>query len=191
MKRLEDLYLPYKPKKQTLATAARGRGLEPLANEILADDPACRDLDARASDFVNPDRQLQNIGDVLLGVGHILAEVISERADLRGRLRTILEDTGRLISTSAEPEAKDAPAETTAPTGEAGTVAAPGKPEPTAGNKKNKGKRDGHAFRDFFDFSEALAKVPPHRVLAINRGERAQNLTNQGRSRHRGNAPGH
>ena len=48
-KRLEDLYLPYKPKKQTLATTARQRGLEPLANEILAADPACADPEGRNS----------------------------------------------------------------------------------------------------------------------------------------------
>ena len=52
-KRLEDLYLPYKPKKQTLATLARSRGLEPLAHEILEAAPACADLDARAADFVS------------------------------------------------------------------------------------------------------------------------------------------
>ncbi len=178
MKRLEDLYLPYKPRKQTLATAARNRGLEPLADEILAGDPACHDLDARAADFVNPDRQLQNIGDVLLGVGHILAEVISERADLRGKLRSILESTGRLISTRAEAESKEAPAaaaevsEEPAVEGEAKVEA----PPPPQAAKKNKGKPDGKAFRDFFDYSEALAKIPPHRVLAINRGERAKIL---------------
>ncbi len=52
-KRLEDLYLPYKPKKQTLATLARSRGLEPLAREILEAAPSCSDLDARAADFIN------------------------------------------------------------------------------------------------------------------------------------------
>ena len=178
MKRLEDLYLPYKPKKQTLATTARGRGLEPLANEILANDPACRDLDARAADFVNPDRQIHNIGDALLGVGHILAEVISERADLRGRLRTILEETGRLVSNNVEGDGKETKEKEAAATpAETDAAAEAPKPEPPAANKKKqKGKRDGNAFRDFFDFSEALAKVPPHRVLAINRGERAKIL---------------
>ena len=85
-KRLEDLYLPYKPKKQTLATLARSRGLEELAQEILAASPACTDLDARARDFANPDRQVPSAADALLGAGHILAEQFSERADLRQRL---------------------------------------------------------------------------------------------------------
>ena len=64
-KRLEDLYLPFKPKKQTLATAARERGLEPLAEEVLAASPACADLDLRAADFVNPDRGVRRPSDVV------------------------------------------------------------------------------------------------------------------------------
>ena len=226
MKRLEDLYLPYKPKKQTLATLARSRGLEPLAEEILAGDPACLDLNARAADFVSTDRKLANIGDVLLGVGHILAETFSERADLRGRLRAILEKTGRLVSTCAEPDAKaaevvevaqeaasepsareatvaepaaehaappdvDAPvpaaddaagtasadAATAAPLAAAEIAAPAVRQEKKKGrNKKGKDKPDGKAFRDFFDYAEALSQIPPHRVLAINRGERAKVL---------------
>ena len=97
-KRLEDLYLPYKPKKQTLATLARSRGLEELAQEILAAAPTCADLDARARDFANPDRQVPTGADALLGAGHILAEQFSERADLRQRLREILQRTGKIVT---------------------------------------------------------------------------------------------
>ena len=96
-KRLEDLYLPYKPKKQTLATLARSRGLEELAREILEAAPACTDLDARARDFVNPDRQVPSGADALFGAGHILAEQFSEQADLRQRLREVLQRTGKII----------------------------------------------------------------------------------------------
>jgi uncharacterized protein len=109
-KRLEDLYLPYKPKKQTLATLARERGLEPLADEVLSGDPAAIDLPARGQFFVNPDRQLHVLADVLQGVGHLLAERFSERADLRGRLRKILWRTGKLVTTAAaRPEAGEKP----------------------------------------------------------------------------------
>jgi uncharacterized protein len=97
-KRLEDLYLPYKPKKQTLATLARSRGLEILAGEILAADPACADLDRRAADFVNLDRQIPTAAEALLGAGHILAEQFSERAELRQKLREVLQRTGKLVS---------------------------------------------------------------------------------------------
>ncbi len=65
-KRLEDLYLPYKPKKQTLATNARNRGLEGLAQEILEANPLCADLDARAKDYANTDRQVPTAADALL-----------------------------------------------------------------------------------------------------------------------------
>ncbi|HVX59436.1 MAG TPA: Tex-like N-terminal domain-containing protein, partial [Pirellulales bacterium] len=105
-KRLEDLYLPFKPKKQTLGATARQRGLEPLALEILRADPICADLDARARDFINSDKKVATAADALLGAGHILAEIFSERADLRGKLRAIVEQTGKLVSTATEPEAK-------------------------------------------------------------------------------------
>ncbi len=105
-KRLEDLYLPYKPKKQSLATLARERQLEPFAREILSGDEAALDLDKRAADFINPDKQVTSIADVLLGVGHILAEDFSERADLRERLRRIFKKTGKVVSTKIETEKK-------------------------------------------------------------------------------------
>ncbi|HEV3136518.1 MAG TPA: Tex family protein [Pirellulales bacterium] len=140
-KRLEDLYLPFKPKKQTLATVARERGLEPLADEVLDAAPSCADLDARATDFVSPDRGIASAADALLGVGHILAEGLSERADLRQRLRKILNRTGKLVSCRAEADEKLA-----------------------------------QGFRDYFDFNETLERVPQHRVLAINRGEKAKVL---------------
>ena len=109
-KRLEDLYLPYKPKKQTLATLARSRGLEELASEILEAAPAANDLDARARDFANPDRQVPSGADALLGAGHILAEQFSERADLRQRLREILQKTGKIVTTQIAPDPAAAPA---------------------------------------------------------------------------------
>ncbi len=140
-KRLEDLYLPFKPKKQTLATVARERGLEPLAEEVLAASPACADLDARAADFINPDKGVASAADALLGVGHILAELVSERADLRQKLRQILNRSGRLVCTRGEGDEKVA-----------------------------------QGFRDYFEFSDTLERVPEHRVLAINRGEKAKAL---------------
>ena len=101
-KRLEDIYLPYKPKKQTLATIARQRGLEPFAQEILDAAPAASDLDRRAADFVCSDRQLNSVAEVLHGVGHLLAERFSEKAEVRSRLRKIYHRTGQLASTKVE-----------------------------------------------------------------------------------------
>src|SRR3972149_6773464 len=99
VKRLEDLYLPFRPKKQSLATRAREQGLGPLAEEILAGAKECADLDARAADFVNPDKAVPDAALALLGAGHILAEEFSERADLRQGGPKRYRKTGRLVST--------------------------------------------------------------------------------------------
>jgi len=149
-KRLEDLYLPYKPKKQTLATAARERGLEPLATEILSADPLAQQLDLRAADFVNtdkitaPEKQVHTAAEALLGAGHILAEEFSERAELRDRLRAAMSQGGFLVATRVDPD--------TPPNEECAR------------------------FQDYFNFRESIKKVPPHRVLALNRGEKAKIL---------------
>jgi uncharacterized protein len=140
-KRLEDLYLPFKPKKQSLATLARQRKLEPLSREILAADSAAANLDTRAADFVDPDQKLNTPAEVLLGVGHILAEDFSERVELRDRLRKIIKHTGKLVCVKTEIADKQ-----------------------------------GKEFRDYFEFTETLGKLPPHRILAINRGEKAKML---------------
>jgi uncharacterized protein len=144
-KQLEDLYLPFKPRKLSLAEIARQRRLEPLAREILAADPAAADLDKRATDFVDPDSQVTSVADVLLGVGHIIADDFSEHADVRQRLRGIMHRQARLTSQRVE---------------------SPGKAQ----------SKDEKHFRDFFDYGEHVQRVPPHRVLAINRGERAKLL---------------
>ena len=107
-KQLEDLYLPFRPKKQTLATIARQRGLEPLAKEIFEADPMAADLDTRIKDFISDDRDLKSPADVLLGVGHLLAERFSERADLRGVLRRIFYRSGRIVCSRIE-NPSDAP----------------------------------------------------------------------------------
>ena len=144
-KKLEDLYLPFKPRKLSLAEVARQRKLEPLAREILAADPAAANLDLRAADFVDADAQVPAAADVLLGVGHIIAHEFSERADLRQRLREILYRSAHLKSQRVESEGKAL------------------------------SKEEKH-YRDYFDYGEHIQRVPPHRLLAINRGERARLL---------------
>jgi uncharacterized protein len=141
VKRLEDLYLPFRPKKQSLAIKAREQGLGPLAEEILAASPACIDLDARAADFVNSDKGVPDAASALLGAGHILAEQFSEQPDVRQKARKLYRKSGRLVSSKI---AED--------------------------NKRNA------QFGDYLDYREPLGRVPPHRVLAINRGERAKVL---------------
>ncbi len=142
---LEDLYLPFKPRRLSLAEQAKQRRLEPLAKEILEADPQAAALETRAADFVDTDVGVATVADALLGVGHIIADWFSERADLRQRLRKLLFAEGRLRSQRIE---------------------TPGKPQ----------SKTAKHFRDYFDFNEQIQKVPPHRVLAMNRGERAKVL---------------
>ncbi len=102
LRRLEDLYLPFKPKKQTLAGLARSRGLDSLAHEIVAAQSAAANLEARAAEFVNADRGLPTVGDVLQGAGHLVAEMFSENYPLRDELREFIKKSGKLISTRIE-----------------------------------------------------------------------------------------
>jgi len=112
-KRLEDLYLPYKPKKQSLASIAREKGLEPLAIEIVEAHPAAENLEARAADFISAEKELPTTAEVLEGVGHLISERYSENAELRGRLRRIFHRSGRIVCAKVEapPAPEAAPAE--------------------------------------------------------------------------------
>ncbi len=94
--RLEDLYLPYKPKRHTKAQIAREAGLEPLAGKLLADPQLTPDI--IAAEFINPDKNIPDISAALLGARHILLEKFSEDAELVGRLREYLWDNALLKS---------------------------------------------------------------------------------------------
>jgi uncharacterized protein len=138
LKRLEDLYLPYKPKKQTRASAARERGLEPLADAIWMAAAELADLKSAATAYVDPAKELPTTAEVLQGAADILAERISEQADVRALARRHAWRGGRLSSSAI-----DAAAES------------------------------GQPYRDYFNHSEPVGKIPPHRILAFNRGESA------------------
>ena len=136
-KRLEDLYLPFKPKKRTKASDARERGLEPLAFRIWTRDESLIELNAAASEFINAEKGVETVEKVLEGVGHILAEAISEMAMVRDAVRKVVWKTGKIVTAKAEmPEGQ------------------------------------GLEYRDYFEYSEPVAQIPPHRVLAINRGDK-------------------
>jgi len=91
---LEDLYLPYRPKRRTKATIAREKGLEPLADYIWAQQPAAQSLLELADAFVDESKGVANISEALEGARHIVAERISEKADLRKALRELLHEEG-------------------------------------------------------------------------------------------------
>lgn len=95
--RLEDLYLPYKPKRRTRAMIAREKGLEPLAQRILSQEEHCDPL-KEAEAFVNTENEIPNGEAALKGARDIVAEIIAENADLRTTVREVFEDEGILHS---------------------------------------------------------------------------------------------
>jgi len=97
---LEDLYLPFKPKRRTRATIAKERGLEPLALRIL-EQPTVGDPQAEAAAFVAPDKDVPDVAAALQGARDIVAEVLSEHADARARVREALAERGVLVSEKA------------------------------------------------------------------------------------------
>ena len=131
--RLEDIYLPYKPKRRTKAQLAREMGLAPLADCLLA-DPS-QDPGIVAARYVDAARGVGDTAAALEGARSILTERFSEDPDLIGQLREQLWSRGRLRSMVRE------------------------------------GRHDvGAKFADYFDFSEALTRLPSHRILALFRG---------------------
>ncbi len=97
MAELEDIYLPYRPKKRTRATIARERGLEPLAEAVFSQD----DIDPReeAEAFVGAENGVADVDSALAGARDIIAEWVNEDADARARIRRLFANDGLLIST--------------------------------------------------------------------------------------------
>jgi len=134
MQELEDLYLPYKPKKRTRATIAKEKGLLPLAETILAQEAMTGTVEEIAQEYINPEKEVSNVEDALQGARDIVAEIISEDADVRKSVREIT--FARAVLRSEV--------------------------------KKVEGRTD---FEAYYEYSEAVNKIVPHRILAINRGE--------------------
>ena len=104
---VEDLYRPYKQKRRTRATVAREKGLEPLTRRLSAKGSAQLDPEQEAAAFVDPEKGVDTAKDALQGAGDILAEEISDRADLRKQLRELAQRRGVLVSKAAQAEPED------------------------------------------------------------------------------------
>src|SRR3981081_1263764 len=137
--RLEDIYLPFKPKRRTKAEIAKEAGLEPLADSLLTQPE--NDPQAAAAPFINVDRQVADAAAALDGARAILVERFAEDADLIGALREQMWSNGLMTSSV----------------------------------RRGK-KTEGEKFKDYFDFSEPLTKLPSHRILAMFRGEKEEIL---------------
>ncbi|WP_432454774.1 MULTISPECIES: Tex family protein [unclassified Agarivorans] len=130
---LEDLYLPYKPKRRTKGQIAIEAGLEPLAEQLLAQpDTAPEQL---ATAYFNPQAGFHDSKTVLDGAKFILMERFAVQAPLLASLRQLLQAQGLVSTTVIEGQ-----------------------------------QQTGQKFQDYFDYQEALSKVPSHRALAILRG---------------------
>ena len=129
---LEDIYLPFKPKRQTRAEMARKKGLEDLAKWLMAQNSGA--AETKAAEFVKGD--VTDIDEALKGARDIIAELVSEDAEARNKVRNIF--SREAIITSKVVKGKEEEAE---------------------------------KYKDYFDFSSALAKCPSHRLLAIRRAE--------------------
>ena len=101
---VEDLYRPYKQKRRTRATAAREKGLAPLAERLLAQRADCPDPAEAAAGYIDPEKGVETIADALQGANDIIAEVISDDAAIRKTLRGLLMRQGRLKSVAASEE---------------------------------------------------------------------------------------
>lgn len=138
---VEDLYRPYKQKRRTRATIAKEKGLEPLAEYIMAQN-ATEDITVAARDYISAEegKEVADEQEAIDGALDIIAEQISDVADYRTYIRDITMKEGKIVSV-----AKDEKAES--------------------------------VYENYYDFSEAIATIPGHRILAINRGEAEKFLT--------------
>lgn len=128
---LEDIYRPFKSKKQTKATKARDKGLEPLAQIILKQN-AKESIEKIAKKYVT--NEVKTPEEAIEGAQDIIAEIVSDNSTFRKKIRQNTFDTGQI-----ETKAKNCEVST--------------------------------EYDIYYDYSEAVKKIPPHRILAINRGE--------------------
>ena len=139
LQRVEDLYKPFKQKKSTRATKARERGLGPLADMIWAQDATEGNIMSIAAGSIDPGKEVETAEAALAGACDIIAERISDDAEITELVRNYSRDNGVLTSEAADPDEK--------------TV-----------------------YDMYYEYAEPVSKIPNHRVLAVNRGEKEKKL---------------
>ena len=153
---VEDLYLPYRPKRRTRAGIAKEKGLQGLADYILAQKKGS-DVRAEAAKYVDETKDVKDAQEAIAGAMDIIAEQISDEARFRAWIREKTLAKGTLVtSQKALKKAKDGEEEDKTPA-------------------KLKERRD--VYEMYFEYEEALRKIPGHRVLAVNRGEKENFLS--------------
>lgn len=129
---LEDIYLPYKPKRKTKAQTARENGLEPLAL-LLLEQRSDTDPQAEAAAYIT--ENIKTTDEALQGARDIVAELVNEDAQVRAKMRKLFEDSATVQSKVLADK-----------------------------------EQEGVKYKDYYDFSEPVGKIPSHRILAIMRG---------------------
>ncbi len=136
---IEDIYRPYRPKRRTRATIAREKGLEPLAEWLVSKEiPSLKPLE-EAEKHLNPEMGIYTAEEALQGAMDIVAEDLSDDADLRKKLRRLLWQQAAFVTKAKDPEAES-------------------------------------VYEMYYDYSEPAKKIPDHRILAANRGEKEEIL---------------
>jgi len=145
---LEDLYLPYRPKRRTRATIAREKGLAPLATWLVAEAAlpggaaSGASPEDQAEAHVDPEKEVATVAEALAGARDIVAEIVNEDAAARAGLRELFITRGTVRSKLIS-------------------------------GKENEGAK----FRDYFDWEEPVRSAPGHRILAMRRGEKEKILS--------------
>ena len=139
LQRVEDLYKPYRKKKATRASKARDMGLEPLALVFLAQEKTEVSPRDEAAAFVDAEKGVASAEEAVKGACDIIAEIISDDADITAAVRDKTAASGFVVSEAADPEEK--------------TV-----------------------YEMYYDYREPVSKIPNHRILAVNRGEKEKKL---------------
>ena len=135
---VEDIYRPYKQKKKTRATVAKAKGLEPLAEIILAQTET-RDINEIATEYINEEKEVKSAEEAIQGALDIIAENISDNPEYRKIIKKIVYTEGMIETKASKPDEKS-------------------------------------AYEMYYDFNEKVNKMPSHRILAINRGEKEEFL---------------
>lgn len=142
LQEVEDLYLPYKPKRKTRGTIAKAKGLEPLAVFLLDNPDFSGDLQSKLSEFINEELGVLTAEDALQGASDIIAEMISDNAEVRKVVRESMLNEGTMASERVK-EKSDGKLDT---------------------------KKD--VYEIYYDFKVDINKIKPYQTLALNRGER-------------------
>jgi len=145
---LEDLYLPYKPKRKTRGTIAKTKGLEPLAIFIIENPKFTGNFNEKLNEFINAELGVNSAEEALSGAKDIISEMINENAEVRKKVRETLLDDVIIKSEKAKEK---------------------------SGKKldiKQREKQQKDIYQIYYDFQIDIKKIKPYQILALNRGER-------------------